>query len=1143
MRKITVLITALALFTSSVFLRPLGAETLRYGREEARETSLQGTFAGEEAEHDGEDRGGLSEDPRKEGAEELQDAPEERAEEPEDKDGSNDLETAAKPEDSEDKDGQDGSGTASEPEDNEAGTKPEDAETAVGLEGTEAETKPEGSETATEPEGSETAAEQGDSGTAAADADQTKEDTGDAEQKSEEDDGENGLGGTEEEPGDLEEPGADADEESSLPGFGTDGSETVAVTEEPAEESTEPKEAEESEAPKKAAGDTRAAVYRVTVRIRANGGSIDTPAEDANTVYPIYRVLASTDRVQIKRSKTAGWANYSEVVTTDETYHNLINVGEMGLYRTGYHVISGRAYNTKADASGLRISQVNSASSSTNPATAVRINGGEPVTEDKTVDIYVEWIEDSCTIVLHSNGGSWYRPAQGEPAGALGTPSGSGTDRTFTKTLKYQDTAVLHNTFEELLTDYYIINDYAEDDFVIPEGTESRWITWFRRDGYVFQGWNTQPDINGAATSRYPGRNVLDGGKMLDTQGTLISSAVNNFGESCKLNMSKLGAANGDTVHLYAQWRKQVTAGAGELSSGVRLSAEGFSSSSPLYDGLELMIPNLANDTAEKLQAGGSEDFVWQVKNGIGHFWLQSPLTKNVPYDSGSTLWVLFPDRAYDIHGVTYDVKVTLTDIRLLASRDVDAGSPNIFRVDMANGEVQCSAYPSQTGASYTVTIQIFESGTDREVTGMRSMVLLRDMDIPDRIGGAARYQYRWNDGASPAGTYTTANGRVPAIYPYAEAVKIPASSIAAPYTRAAGKVLYMQQDNSLVFAETADGIHVTGSEYTGSQSSELGQVLQRDSYKTGVAFPTVTGSTEFVWTGNSCGTTLFEDGELNRITSEVVEEDGVTPVNGGTGDPEEGGTITFGGLGPRAYPFNSSTVYSVTPAENYKVTRVWLDMGTDHMTELIVDGEEHTVSGGGTYRISEEGGSFTFVGIVADHDIRVSFVRSWPRAGSLSVEKIVAGSMGSRDKAFHFTVKMTHELGYENYPEEGITVRLNDGEEQVMTPAFDLEEPGCAVLQLTLTHGDVVTLSGLWEDTVYTVTEEEADRNGYATAYENGSGVIAADQTAAVRVTNARDLAVPTGASMPMGLPILAAGLAGVTGVLAGRKGRKSGT
>ena len=769
----------------------------------------------------------------------------------------------------------------------------------------------------------------------------------------------------------------------------------------------------------------------------------------------------------------------------------------------------------------------------TEPATAEKETEGETgtadpegetsETEEEPAGKGLRAAASSCTIVIHSNGGTWYNPVNGEPAGVLGAPAGSGTNRTFSRTITSDETIVLHNTDATLPDDYYLVGGTVEPT--------TRWITWFTRPGYVFHGWNTKAQVNSAPTSHYSGWNVLDGGKMYTANNGPTTSPGNNFGQTVNLTMANLGASNGDTIHLYAQWRKRygVTSSM-DLSggSGIRVSLEGFANGSSLYDGLELMIPMYQKNVTNKIQTGGCSDFVWKTDTGKGRFYLQKALSKNTAYTTTQTLWVLLKDRAYDIYGQTYDVKITLSNIKITSTVNVDAGSANIFGVNMKSGMVECSVYPNKTGASYTVKVQILKSGTSTEVKGKRTMMLLRDLDIPDRLVGGANYQYRWNNGASTPGEEVPSNGKVTAIYPYAEAVSIPASSVAQAATRAASKQIYVQSDNSVVVAPTSSAVRVTGSEYTGGQSSSYGQVLQRDTYKAAVAFPAITGNLTINWTGNACGTALFEDGEMYHITSNVVQDNGTTLVNGGEGSATEGGTITLGGAGARAYPFNGSAAYTLKAAPGYRVSNVWLDRGTGQAKKLTVDGKEHTISGTGTYRISESGGTFTFVGILADHDIRVSYGKDELKTGSISVEKVVKGNMGSRDAAFRITVRLSHTQGYDTYPGGKIACRLNGGAEQYLTLTAVSGTAGAATVTFELTHGDKMVLSGLWENTSYTVTEAEANQNGYVTTMTNAAGTIRADQTAAVTVTNTRDAPVPTGVRLPAAVPALAAGLAG---------------
>ena len=59
----------------------------------------------------------------------------------------------------------------------------------------------------------------------------------------------------------------------------------------------------------------------------------------------------------------------------------------------------------------------------------------------------------------------------------------------------------------------------------------------------------------------------------------------------------------------------------------------------------------------------------------------------------------------------------------------------------------------------------------------------------------------------------------------------------------------------------------------------------------------------------------------------------------------------------------------------------------------------------------------------------------------------------------------------------------------------------------IRLADGDQVIISGILEGTYYSVTEEEADTEGYVTTSSNEAGVIAAGGTAQVSFTNTRNV------------------------------------
>ena len=104
---------------------------------------------------------------------------------------------------------------------------------------------------------------------------------------------------------------------------------------------------------------------------------------------------------------------------------------------------------------------------------------------------------------------------------------------------------------------------------------------------------------------------------------------------------------------------------------------------------------------------------------------------------------------------------------------------------------------------------------------------------------------------------------------------------------------------------------------------------------------------------------------------------------------------------------------------------------------------------------------------------------------GNLSVAKTVAGNNGDTSKAFNFTVTLS---------DTGINGKFGE-----MTFAN-------GVATFVLKHGESKTAVGLPAGITYTVTEAEADKDGYTTTSVNASGSIIKDDTAAVTFTNTRN-------------------------------------
>lgn len=100
---------------------------------------------------------------------------------------------------------------------------------------------------------------------------------------------------------------------------------------------------------------------------------------------------------------------------------------------------------------------------------------------------------------------------------------------------------------------------------------------------------------------------------------------------------------------------------------------------------------------------------------------------------------------------------------------------------------------------------------------------------------------------------------------------------------------------------------------------------------------------------------------------------------------------------------------------------------------------------------------------------------------GSLSMEKTVIGAGGDRLKSFVFTVALT---GKDNKPLTGTYSYTGIAtEEGVNAPAPDvLTLNARGEGQISLKHGQKITISGLPAGTSYKVTEVEANQDGYTT-------------------------------------------------------------
>lgn len=175
-------------------------------------------------------------------------------------------------------------------------------------------------------------------------------------------------------------------------------------------------------------------------------------------------------------------------------------------------------------------------------------------------------------------------------------------------------------------------------------------------------------------------------------------------------------------------------------------------------------------------------------------------------------------------------------------------------------------------------------------------------------------------------------------------------------------------------------------------------------------------------------------------------------------------------------------------------------------------------------YRIEE-------LDVPDDYDVSVSgdkddgFIVENKRHGRLSVSKTVKGNAGDTEKPFHFTIEL----------DENITglygeIEFTEGKAEV-----------------TLKDGESKTASGLPADIEYTVTEKEANTDGYSTTSEGASGVIQAGDEMNADFINSKDTTITkdtkTGDDMNFGGPtiLMTMSLIGITAALLMRRKRRN--
>lgn len=159
--------------------------------------------------------------------------------------------------------------------------------------------------------------------------------------------------------------------------------------------------------------------------------------------------------------------------------------------------------------------------------------------------------------------------------------------------------------------------------------------------------------------------------------------------------------------------------------------------------------------------------------------------------------------------------------------------------------------------------------------------------------------------------------------------------------------------------------------------------------------------------------------------------------------------------------------------------------------------------------------------------------------AYDLTIAKQVTGEMGDRDKLFTFQIQLKESDGSILAGEYDYTGGIVDGITGAVAPDDDslkLDAEGKATFALS--HGQTITIHGLPVGTTYTITEPDAQADGYTVTASGEDAKMTRDascngtldQATTVTFTNEKATAVPTGIRQDI-LPWLLALLCGMTG------------
>ena len=213
-------------------------------------------------------------------------------------------------------------------------------------------------------------------------------------------------------------------------------------------------------------------------------------------------------------------------------------------------------------------------------------------------------------------------------------------------------------------------------------------------------------------------------------------------------------------------------------------------------------------------------------------------------------------------------------------------------------------------------------------------------------------------------------------------------------------------------------------------------------------------------------------------------------------------------------YYEDGSIVADVTPPKDGNLT-----FNSDGKATIsLKHGQKITIEGipaNATYTVTEteankDGYVTTSVddkGTIQDNNTATAAFTNTKNDQRLTVEKTVEGTDGDKDKAWEFTIELKNAgapLSGDFHYKKGGSI---EGVDQPPDDTLKFDSAGKATIHLK--HGQKITIEGIPVNATYTVTETEADQDGYTTNPAKGkhTGTIEAGKDATASFTNSKTI------------------------------------